>query len=173
MSDSDNISVGKLGKPHGVNGAFRFYLQRNLKNTKKLPKHFLVQEKGSLLPWFIAKIQWVDHNEGFITFEEITTPEKAKLYSGRELYLSPKDVATYFKKEEGEFEYLIGFTAIDEETGEIGIIEELIENPAQILMQVRSPKGEILIPLVDDFVVDVNEETKEIILTLPEGLLDL
>lgn len=173
MANTKNIVVGKLGKPHGVSGAFRFYLQRELKSTKKVPKHFLVQDKGSLLPWFVSKVQWAGGGEGIINFEEITTPEKAKLYSGRELYLSEKEVAAYFKKETEGFEYLTGFTAIDEETGVIGTIEEVIETPAQILLQVNRQGSEVLIPLVDDFVIDINEEEKEILLTLPEGLLDL
>ena len=173
MADTKNIAVGKLGKPHGVNGAFRFYMHRELKNNKKQPKHFMLLQKGSMLPWFISKIQWLAYNEGLIHFEDITTPEQAKQFAGSELYLSEKDASTYFKKEDEGFDYLTGYTAIDEETGVIGLIEEVIENPAQILLQVNRNGNEVLIPLVDDFVVEINEAEKEILLTLPEGLLDL
>ena len=168
-----NISVGKLGKPHGISGAFRFYMQRELKSSKKTPNHFLVMEKGNLLPWFITKIDWIGFNEGFIWFEEIVTPEKAKLYSGRELFLSEKEVNIYFKKDSGSYTELLGYKTINETGEAIGIIEEIIENPGQILLAIKNENKEVLIPLVDEFIVALDRKKKEIILNLPEGLLDL
>ena len=173
MAIAQNIAIGKLGKPHGISGAFRIYMQRELKNAKKFPPHFLVLEKGSLLPWFVTKVEWIGYNEGFIWFEDITTPEKAKLYSGRELFLSEKEVNSYFKKNAVGYEYLIGYTAIDEESGTIGTITEVIENPGQILLSIKGDEKEYLVPLADDFIVDVNDKKKELLLSLPEGLLDL
>jgi len=167
------ISVAKLGKPHGISGAFRFYMQRELKNAQKFPKHFLVQENGILLPWFITKVEWLAFNEGFIWFEEITTPEKAKLYSGRELFLEEKDVRTFFKKDSESFHELVGYTAVEEIEGEIGVIENIIENPGQLILSVKNGEREILIPLVEEFIADISKKKKELVLNLPEGLLDL
>jgi 16S rRNA processing protein RimM len=173
MTSEQNIVVAKLGKPHGISGAFRFYMLRELKSKNKFPKHFLVLEKGNLLPWFVVKTEWIGFNEGFLWFEEITTPEKAKLYSGRELYLAEKQVATYFKKDAGEYDFLMGYTVIEESSGPIGTIEEIIENPGQILLAVGNGEKENLVPLADDFIVDINKKKKELTLSLPEGLLDL
>jgi|ERR1043165_7886130 16S rRNA processing protein RimM len=173
MTSEQNIAIGKLGKPHGISGAFRFYMQRELKSAKKFPKHFMVLEKGTLLPWFVTKHEWTAFNEGFIWFEDITTPEKAKLYSGRELFLSQKDITTYFKKDSDDFNFLVGFAASDETAGELGIIEAVTENPGQLLLTIKNAEKEVLIPLVDDFIVEINEKKKEITLDLPEGLLEL
>ncbi len=173
MAGEQNITVGKLGKPHGISGAFRIYMQRELKSPQKFPKHFLVQERGTLLPWFVTKVEWIGFNEGFVWFEEITNPEKAKQYSGRELFLTEKDINTFFKKDSGSYSELIGYKAFEETEGEIGIIEEIIENPGQILLSIKSETKEILIPLVDEFIVEVNKKKKELLLNLPEGLLDL
>ncbi len=173
MAAEQNIAVGKLGKPHGISGAFRFYMHRELKSAQKFPKHFLVMERGTLLPWFVSKTEWLAFNEGFIWFEEVTTPEKAKLYSGRELFLTGKDVNTYFKKDSGSYSELLGYVAIEETEGEIGTIEEIIENPGQILLAIKTETKEVLIPLVEEFIVDINKKKKELLLNLPEGLLDL
>ena len=173
MASEQNITVAKLGKPHGISGAFRIYMLRDLKSAQKFPKHLLVMERGNLLPWFVLKVEWIGFNEGFVWFEDITTPEKAKMYSGREVFLTEKDVATYFKKDSSSFSELLGCTAIDETDGEIGIIEEVIENPGQILLIIKNAEKEILVPLVDEFIVQVIKKKKEIILNLPDGLLDL
>ncbi len=168
-----NISVGKLGKPHGVSGAFRFLLHRELKQTKKFPRYFLIEDKGSYLPWFVKDIEWLGFSDGFIWFEEITTPEKARLYSGRELHLPEKDVASLFKKDAGEYDDILGYTAIDETMGEIGIITEMIENPGQILCLIKLGDRETYIPFVDDFIMEVNNRKKQILFSLPDGLLDI
>ncbi len=168
-----NISVGKLGKPHGISGAFRFLLHRELKSSRKFPKYFLIDDKRSTLPWFVKEIEWLGFNQGFIWFEEIITPEKARLYSGKELFLPEKDVSALFKKDAGEYDDILGYTAIDEIAGEIGIIAEMIENPGQILCLIKSENKETYIPFVDDFIIDVNKRKKQVLFSLPDGLLDV
>lgn len=164
------ISVGRLGKPHGLSGAFRFLLTRELKSKGKQPKYLLVGKGGSPIPFFIKTIEWYGLNEGFINFEEITTPEGAKQYSGSELLVYEKDMAL-FKKVSSDFSYLTGYKAADKTEGEIGTIEEVVESPGQILLSITGRN--VMIPLVDDFVVGINKRKKEIMFNLPEGLLDI
>jgi len=173
MTNETYTMVGKLGKPHGISGAFRFLLQRELKSKAKFPKHFMVQVKGSFLPWFIQSVEWIGFNEGFILFEEITSPERAKQFSGAELFMAAKDVQIYLKKQSQDIDYLIGYSISDKAMGEIGIIEEMIENPGQILLSVKHQGREVMIPFVEDFVVDINTRKKQILVDLPEGLLEL
>ena len=167
------ISVGKLGKPHGISGACRFIFQRELRSKKKFPDHLLIIEKGTYLPWFIKEVEWITFNSGFVLFEEITTPEKAKLYSGSELFLSEKNTEDFFKNDVGEYDYLIGFKASDEEAGNIGTILEMIENPGQILCAIDNDGKQVIVPFVEDFIVEIDKRKKKIMFSLPSGLLDL
>jgi len=171
MANEQYISVGKLGKPHGLSGAFRFFLDRELKSRNKVPAHFLLNLKGSFMPWFIKTIEWTGFNEGFVLFEEVSSPEKGKQYTGTELFLSEKDITAFFKKDAESLDYLKGYKAIDETEGEIGIIEEVVENPGQVLLSVNKDGKEVMIPFVEDFVISLNKRRKEIILSLPEGLV--
>lgn len=171
MAD-EYVSVGKLGKPHGIRGAFRFLLHRELK-SKKLPSHFFLYLRGQYLPFFIKSTEWLEWGSGFIQFEEITTPEIAKLHSGKELYLIEKDTKKYFKADVGEWDFLVGYQVIEHTAGAIGVITMVEEMPAQILLTIQSDNGEHIIPLVDDFVVSIHKTKKEITLELPDGLLDL
>lgn len=171
MANEKYISVGKLGKPHGLSGAFRFFLDREPKNKNKLPAHFILNIKGSFMPWFIKTVEWTGFNEGFVLFEEVTSPEKGKQYTHTAICLSEKDINQYFKKDADSLDYLIGYKVIDENEGEIGIIEEMVENPGQVLLSINHNGKEIMIPFVEDFVVELNKRKKEIILNLPEGLV--
>jgi len=165
------ISVGKLGKPHGLSGAFRFLLHRELKNKKKTPKYFLLKKGSNPAPYFIKQIEWNGFNEGFINFEEVTTPEQAKQLAGTELLMYENEVNTLFRKDADDLSYLNNFKVIDQAFGYIGTVSEMIESPGQTLLSIAEKN--IMIPLVDDFIVEINKRKKEILLDLPEGLLDL
>jgi hypothetical protein len=57
--------------------------------------------------------------------------------------------------------------------GEIGVIADLVELPFQLLAKVQVNNREVLIPLVEDFILDIQENKKVIYLTLPDGLLSI
>jgi 16S rRNA processing protein RimM len=173
MTGEKHIPIGKLGKPHGISGAFRFLFFRDLKSKKKLPTTVFLDVKGNFVPFFIKSIELKGWNDGFIKFEDITTPEAAKLYSGRELFL-PEELATQlFKPDANELEYLSGYKVLVAEQGEIGAIARLEEGPAQVLITVSNGTKEWMIPLVDEFIIKIDKRKKELHLQLPEGLLDI
>ncbi len=167
------ISVGKLGKPHGIRGAFRFLLHRELRSKGNMPSHFILRQKGSHLPFFISQLEWTGFNEGIVLFEEISTPEKAKLFNGSELLLDEKTVNRLFKKTLNDFDYLTGCMALDEFGDDIGTIEAIEETPGQLMATINCKGKVVLIPLADDFIVSTDKRKKQITLSLPDGLLDL
>ena len=67
----------------------------------------------------------------------------------------------------------ISYEIISERDGAIGVIEEVIEMPQQIMGIVNYQGKEVLIPLNDQFITGVDEEKKILEMELPEGLLDL
>lgn len=167
------ISVGKLGKPHGIRGAFRFLLYRELRNKKKLPAHFILLQKGTYLPFFIKETEWNAFNAGFISFEEIDTPEKAKQFGGNDFFLEEKMLEKFFKKSAGDFDFMLGWIATNEIGETIGVIESIEENPGQVLAVVNIGGKKVFIPLVDDFILKTDKRKKQISFSLPDGLLDL
>ncbi len=167
------ISVGKLGKPHGLSGAFRFMLNNKLKNKKKQPLHFTVESNGSYLPWFVKEIQWSSDTDGFVFFEEISTPEEAKKLSGMGLFLAEKDFKLLFSSKIEIIDNQIGYEAIDIKNGKIGTISGMVKNQSQLLCEVKTAKDEIFIPFIDKFILEIDKRKKQVIFKLPEGLLNL
>jgi 16S rRNA processing protein RimM len=55
----------------------------------------------------------------------------------------------------------------------IGKIIDIVENKNQDLFEVVFNEKRILVPLVDEFIVNIDNDTKKIIMNLPEGLTDL
>ncbi|MBS1619177.1 MAG: 16S rRNA processing protein RimM [Bacteroidetes bacterium] len=167
---ADHISVGILRKPHGLSGAFNFTLTRELKSLKKYPPHFFIEGKGGLIPYFIASLELKDMFTGLLTLEEVDSIEKAKQLTGSELYLDEKSVASFFKKDTDDYGFLIGYTAWDGER-ELGTVTAIEEMPGQVLAVIEVAGEEVMVPLVDDLVVEIDKRKKKIIFELPEGLV--
>lgn len=173
MTSGKYIPIGKLGKPHGISGAFRFTFHREPKSKKNLPKHFFIPSKGGIVPFFVKSLEMKGFDDGLIGFEDIKNPETAKLYTNKELYLTEADIEKWFKKSGGEFDYLPGYMVNDATLGNLGTVKEVIESPGQILISFDYEGEERMVPLVDDFVVEVNLPLKTLKLDLPDGILEL
>ena len=167
---ADHISVGILRKPHGLSGAFNFSLTRELKSLKKHPAHFFLEGKGGFVPYFISSFDLKDMFTGLLTFEEVDSVEKAKQLTGCELYLNEKLVNSFFKKDTDDYGFLIGYAAWDgdRELGTVSAIEEL---PGQVLAVLDVAGAEVMVPLVDDLVVEIDKRKKKVVFELPEGLV--
>lgn len=67
---------------------------------------------------------------------------------------------------------LIGMTAVDKEGARLGVVQEIVVGTAQELLELDTPAGPRLVPLVADIVADVDRAGRTITLTPPAGLLD-
>ena len=67
-----------------------------------------------------------------------------------------------------------GWRVIDVTAGEIGKVEGLVDNPGQMLLEVQRADGStVLVPVVDEIVLDVRPDEGIVSTDLPKGLLDL
>jgi 16S rRNA processing protein RimM len=163
-------SVGILRKPHGLSGAFNFTLTRELKSLKKYPTHFFLEVKGGFVPYFVSSFDTKDMFKGLISFEEVVSVEEAKRLAGSELYLDDKTIASFFKKDVDDYGFLIGYMAYDEDR-ELSVIEAIETLPGQVLAVLTLDGEEVMIPLVDDLVLDIDKRKKKIVFAVPEGLI--
>ena len=62
---------------------------------------------------------------------------------------------------------------IDTRKGNIGKISAINDSGAQPLFEIDKNGTEILIPLIDDFIIALDRANKSITLETPEGLVDL
>jgi len=98
--------------------------------------------------------------------------EIADTIVGKDVYLP----LTMLPKLEGnKFYYheVVGFDAIDQRLGNFGTILRISDNGVQALFEVQKDDAVILIPLIDEFIIEVNRENKSILFNTPEGLIDL
>ncbi|MCX6266534.1 MAG: ribosome maturation factor RimM, partial [Bacteroidetes bacterium] len=71
------------------------------------------------------------------------------------------------------FHEIVGFQVVDQNHGNIGRIEDILELPHQSLFQIRYGEKEILIPIVDDIIQKVDRRKKLLMIEAPSGLIEI
>lgn len=108
-----------------------------------------------------------------VKFEDINSEAEADKIIGCEVYL-PLSILPKLEGNKFYFHEIIGFTAQDVNLGDIGVITDVNDTAAQaIFIITNSDNKEILIPVIDEFIKEVNRKTKTILFKTPEGLIDL
>lgn len=169
--------VGYVQSAHGISGELYFKLfikQSDWKNGLKeiflLPKG---KEKASDFVIFL-EFKFKPHKDGLIfKTSQIKDRNLAETFKGCGVYISEQAL----KAEPGEPIFLneiLNFSISDPTGNVLGTIEDFSTNGAQDLLVVRTLKNkEALVPLVEEFIVDVDFEKQNIFMDLPKGLLDL
>ena len=167
----DIFPVGQINKPHGVSGEMSFSFTSDVFDTEQAP-YMIMEIQGILVPFFIEEYRFRSNETALIKFEGIDSEEKARLFSGLTLYL-PKQ---YLEKTEDagiELSYFAGFTLIDKQHGIIGLISEVDQTTENALFIIPTEDDELLIPVGNDYILEIDHENKQITVDLPEGLLEL
>jgi 16S rRNA processing protein RimM len=115
-----------------------------------------------------AKIK--SDEETYLKLEGINTREQAARLTQKELWLPEADFKKFAAKSAPAG--LLSYTIInDKET--LGEILEVIEQPHQVLCRLEIETKEVLIPINEQTFHKVDHKSKSLILTLPDGLLEI
>ena len=172
MNRDDFFYLGKILKTNGSNGHLIVFLDVDDPVRYKNIETVFIGIENDRIPFAIREIELKHRNTARMLFEDIQSDEDAKIYVGRELYL-PLSALLPLKGKRFYFHEITGFTVIDKNHGNIGTLASVLDMPRQSLMQIRHGSKEILVPLIDEVLVKVDREKKEIHIRAPEGLIEI
>ena len=124
----------------------------------------------SFLPWFIQSVKLKNDTELFLKLESVDTREAAIKLAQKEVWLPETDFKKFAAKSSPLS--LLGYMIIDGDRV-LGEIQEVIEQPHQLLCRLVIDSKEVLVPLNEEFLVDINHRQKQVKVSLPDGLLDI
>ena len=164
--------LGYVSKTRGLAGNLLLFLDvDDTGNYAKLDR-VLVDMHGTLTPFFFDAV-WVRDGQYIeVHIEDIDSREAASALVGKELFL-PLDSLPVLPDDQYYLHELVGMTVTDARLGELGKVDKVFDQTNNPLMQILHPKGEILIPIVSAFVVEVDKQAGKIAVDLPEGLVDI
>jgi len=174
------VPVGQFKKPHGINGEIAFSLSGDLTSVTR--RHvddlftacpFLICElDGIFVPFRIENYRFISDTTAYLQFKTIDSDQKARLLSHKEACFPGKYIREEVEDDSFTWNYFIDFTLTDERLGKIGRIVDVDETTINTLFIVERGAEEILIPAVEEFIIRVDEDQKELVVSLPEGLIE-
>lgn len=113
-------------------------------------------------------------NEVLAFFKEVNSLDEAEVLAGCSLLVRETDVDMSVLEQATDLSLWEGFEVYDACLGRVGEIIDIDDRALQPLLTVKTEEGrEVLIPLAEELIEDINEEARAVYMTLPEGLLDL
>ena len=132
----------------------------------------LVYMPTGLVPFFISDIRLHKSSLLRVKLETIDSEATAKPLLKKSVYL-PLELLPQLEDTQFYYHEIIGWTAVDQNKGQLGTIAEVNDQSSQVLLKIDSGEKSILVPLHDDFIVQIDREKKVFHFNLPEGIIDL
>jgi len=165
------VAVGKLRKSHGYAGHARIDLIEEYYDDFINSEFLFMEVDGYKVPFQI--VEKIENKNLIVKLKHLDDPKDVLPYHQADILLLEKDLKFKASEAPSNVNPLVGMTIVDKILGSIGSIERVEEYPQQIMAFINYNNAEIMIPMHENFIEDLNQETGIISMTLPEGLLDL
>ncbi|GAB4429200.1 MAG: ribosome maturation factor RimM [Anaerolineae bacterium] len=168
------LLLGRVLRPHGVRGEVRIEI------LTAYPERIVPDQRvylgpdpsdvSTAVPHTVSRARKHQHYL-ILQFEEIPDRNAAELLREQYVMVALEDAVPL---EEGEY-YLfqvIGLRAISTEGEDLGQVVDVIETGANDVFVVHGPRGEILLPDIDECVRDIDFDAGTLTVHLLDGLVD-
>lgn len=168
------LLLGRVLRPHGVRGELRvevltayperigpgktLYLGRDPQNATRATPYTVAQARR--------------HQQYLILrFETITDRDAAERLRGQAVMVAFDD-AVPLEEDEIYLFQLIGLQVITDTGEDLGHVKEIIETGANDVFVVTGPRGEVLLPDIDECILDIDLDAGRMTVHVLDGLLD-
>ena len=168
------VHIGKVTKSHGLDGEVEISANSDLIEECELP-YIVAEIDGIFVPFFISEYRYKNNTSFLFQLKGIETENEAKELIKCEVFIHKDFLADGMSAADMEGgNFFIGFSIYTENGKFIGVINDIDDSTENVLFQLFDEENnEIIIPATDDFVVEIDEVNKKIIMNLPEGLLSI
>jgi 16S rRNA processing protein RimM len=172
MNIDDCFQLGYIVKTHGTKGQVVAFFDVDYPEDYEDLESVFLEQKGRLIPFFIDTMEPVQKGRFIIKFEDIKTIEQAETLRNTAIYL-PLDELPELEEDQFYFHEVIGYQVIDQHHGPLGIVKDFYDMPQQQLMAMEYQNQEMLVPVMDEIMLRADHATKQLHVSLPEGLLEV
>lgn len=172
MRKEDCFYLGKIAKKFSFKGEVLLYLDTDQPELYENMESVFVEFNKNLVPFFIENSSFHKNDFLRVQFEDVDSEAEADSILNCDVYL-PLNMLPKLSGNKFYFHEVIGFEIEDKRVGIFGKIVSINDSSAQPLFEVLNGEVEILIPMIDQFLVKIDRENKKVIMDLPEGLIEM
>lgn len=171
MGDSPYVSLGRVVKTHGLKGEVSVALATGLPFVFPLGLEvWIVPPPSSARTGRVESFR-PGPKGPLVKLSGFDDVDAARGMCGSELLAKAASLPAAWFDEVEEEPDPTGMTVTDVERGLLGTITEVIVTGANDVWVVHGPLGEVLLPVIEQVVLSVNEDTRSVSVRLLDGLL--
>ena len=169
------LRVGRLTKAHGLKGAIKVELYTDDPAHRFTPGAIFSLQVPTGTPWHGKTIELIElkwyNSHAVAFFKDVPDRETAETLVKAILWVD-QDLAELPEEEDAWFDHqLIGLKVIRDGV-QVGTVSQIDHFPAQDLLTVATPSGDVLVPFVKAIVASVDVKTQTLVVTPPLGLFE-
>lgn len=166
------FKIGLFNKPHGIQGELSFTFTDDIFDRTDC-EYLVCLMDGILVPFFIEEYRFRSESTALVKLEGVDSAEQARRFTNVEVFF-PLSYVSEDWSDELSWHFFLGYDMWEVHHGKLGVLSEVDESTMNMLFIIETEKGEeLLVPVCEEFIKDVDQHDRKIVLNLPEGLLQL
>lgn len=172
---SDIKEIGVFQRTHGLKGELNAIFEIDPEFFDEGEHPLIVEIEAVFVPFYADSIRDKGATSYLVKIEGIDTQQEAQELVNHKIFADNEALKDFL----GESELLqmsdvIGYKIVDGKLGEIGVVGDIDDSTENVIVVVDRPDGsEVMIPLVDEFISEIDEANRTINVNVPEELLTL
>lgn len=175
VTREDCVKIGEVSKTHGLQGEVVITSDSDLLEKYADEPVFILLDGGPV-PFFIADegLSVRNHVSYIIKFDHVDTQAQAERLIGGEVLIEKEllDEEDIYSFDYDVFE-LNGFTVTDEFSGQTGVVTDVADYSGNVVLSILISGKEVLLPLSEVYVREVDFEANRIVAHIPQEIADL
>ena len=187
LTTDDLQQIAQVLKSNGTDGELVMSFRTIAPEDINLEEPVFIVFDGLPVPFYIESFTKRGNSKALVRLTGIQSMDDVEEIAGKAVYIM--DEEQDMSLEEDGFAALVGWTVLtpsvkpgesptgneespeDMELIEVGEITDFIDIPNNPCIEVETENGAVMLPLHEDFILSIDPEYQEIIMSIPEGLI--
>ncbi len=164
------IQIAQVLKSNGADGEVLMGFRGVAPDEMNLQEPVFIYFDGLPVPFFIEKLTPRGVSKALCRLTGIHSLADAEEIAGAAVYADPSTLDREEDEEELDLDALVGWTVYRADTKEaVGTVSGYEDIPGNPCLYIGP--AAVLVPLHEDLIVDIDEDSRSLTLVIPEGLL--
>ena len=171
-ASTDFLRIARVLKSYGTEGEILVGFRERDPEDLNLKEPVFIVFDGLPVPFFIESLKPKGTSKALLRLTGVRSLRDAEELSGMEILARRSSLnGENDEDEELSVEDLIGWSLLGKDGVKVGEITDFEPIPGNTCLYVETDGDTVMVPLHDDLIIDVDEESQTLTLDLPEGLI--
>ncbi len=172
MDLKDSIYIGQIAKLHGYKGGVSLFLDVTHPEEYMDMESFFIEIDGILTPFFVESFKLKNKGFAAVKFQGVDSEQEARSLLKKKVFIPESELKELDESNFYDHE-VIGYEVEDVVKGEIGKVTAIADLKQNPLLVIEFKDKEILLPIFEGLIVNVDRKLKRLKVKAPDGLIDL